>query len=280
MSKRRLTMLIVISSLFLSSGSYSPQPEIEVVAAPTVEPESSWHDLYYEYQLKILHDIRKEHLVKRTEIDEVLAERIVSSLEEESDRNGLDPNRVLALIIVESAANPSAVSPVGALGLMQVMPRTGRYIARKRGFKWSGVGELRIVESNISYGTWYYSHLIEQFDGDRNAATAAYNWGPGTIRDRIREDKKLPEVYPGKVYAAEKELQGVIWNEYQSRFWRGVDQYIRDARQREYAARSERRCDARELRRSDEQSVCLRNGTPVPASPGDLSGRDGYADRQ
>lgn len=231
MGKRGLTLLIILSSLILSSGSYSTSQKEEKAEAKSVAPSGpTYSDLRAEYQMKVLHDIRKEHLVSKTKINEDLAERIVTALERESSQNGLDPNRVLALIIVESAGNPEAVSPVGAIGLMQVMPSTGRYIARKRGFKWSGVEGLRVIESNISYGAWYYSHLIEEFDGDRHAAIAAYNWGPETIRIRIEEEENLPKVYPSKVYAAEKELQGVIWNEYQSRFWWGVDQYIRDAR--------------------------------------------------
>ncbi len=271
MSKRRLTMLIVLCSLFLISGEQIIETTEEVTVSAVEKPETHWSELSDGYREQLLHDIRKEHLIAKTGIKEELASRIVTAIDVESLRYDLDPNRILALIIIESWGNPNAESKVGALGLMQVMPATGRYIARKSGFKWSGVEGLRVVESNISYGTWYYDHLLEIFDGDAHAAVSAYNWGPDNIRGRIRRGKDLPKVYPGKVYAAQEELQGVIWNEYQSRFWRGVDQYVSDAREREHAARSAGGSLSCELRRGDEQGVCDRDGESVPASPGNLS---------
>jgi hypothetical protein len=253
------------------SGEQLVETSEEVPAIVVEEPEIHWSELADGYREQLLHDIRKEHLIAKTGIKKELASRIITAIDVESLRYDLDPNRILALIIIESWGNPNAKSRVGALGLMQVMPATGRYIARKSGFRWSGVEELRIVESNISYGTWYYDHLLEQFDDDDHAAIAAYNWGPENIRSRIQRGKTLPRVYPGKVYAAQEELQGVIWNEYQSRFWRGVDQYVSDAREREYAARSASGSGHCQLPSSDGESVCVRDGETVPASPRNLS---------
>jgi hypothetical protein len=264
-------MLMVLCTSLLISGEQTIDPPEEVPVVAVEEPEIPRSELSWEYQEQLLHDIRKEYLVAKTGIKEELAARIVAAIDVESNRYEIDPNRILALIIVESHGNPSAESKVGALGLMQVMPATGRYIARKSGFKWSGVGELRIVESNISYGTWYYDHLLEQFEDDDHAAIAAYNWGPENIRNRIQRGKTLPRVYPGKVYAAQEELQGVIWNEYQSRFWRGVDQYVSDAREREHAARSASGSGYCKLPSGDGQGVCVRDGESIPASPGNLS---------
>ncbi len=270
MNKSRLTMLIVLCALIMVSGERDIGP-VEAPVAVVKEPVIHWSELANRYREQLLHDIRREHLIAKTGIKEELASRIIAAIDVESRRYNLDPNRILALIIIESWGNPNAESKVGALGLMQVMPDTGRYIARKRGFKWSGVEELRVVESNISYGTWYYDHLLEIFDGDDHAAVSAYNWGPVNIRGRMNRGKDLPKVYPGKVYAAQEELQGVIWNEYQSRFWRGVDQYVGDARKREYAARSSSGSGHCQLPSSDVESVCVRDGESVPASPGNLS---------
>ena len=278
MSKRRLTMLIVLCAMILISGSRVVEVPEEVPAVVIEEPEIHWSELADEYREQLLHDIRVEHLTSKTRIKPALASRIVTAVDLECLNYDCDPNLILGLIIIESWGNPNAESKVGALGLMQVMPDTGKYIAKTSGFKWSGVEGLRVVESNISYGTWYLDYLLRKFKGDEHAAIAAYNWGPDNIRSRIKRAKKLPQVYPGKVYAARDELQGVIWNEYQSRFWRGADQYVSDARQRQHAARSERRSRHCKLPVSDGQSLCLRDGEPVPASPGDLSGRDEHPD--
>ena len=270
MSKRRLTMLIALCALIMISGEKNIEP-IEAPVAVVKGPEVHWSELSGKYREQLLHEIRKEHLIAKTGIEEALATKIITAIDVESGRYAIDPNRILALIIVESFGDPNAESRVGALGLMQVMPATGKYIARKRSFKWSGVEELRVVESNISYGTWYYDHLLEIFDGDDYAAISAYNWGPNNIQGRIKQGKALPKVYPGKVYAAQEELEGVIWNEYQSRFWRGVDQYVGDAYKRRYSARSERRGSYCEFCSNNEQGVCVWNGETVPASPRDLS---------
>jgi hypothetical protein len=272
MSKRRLTMLIALCTVITVSGSYTAEaPDKFLVAAPVEEPQARWSDLADEYRDILLHTIRVEHLTRKTGITEEMASRIVAAVDLECLNYDCDPNLIIGLIIVESWGNPNAESRVGALGLMQVMPATGKYIARTSGFKWSGVEGLRAVESNISYGTWYLDYLLHKFGGDEHAAISAYNWGPENIRSRIKNAKKLPQVYPGKVYAARDELQGVIWNEYQSRFWRGADQYVSDSRRQQHAARPERRSSDCELHVRDGQGICMRDGESVPASPGDLS---------
>lgn len=277
MNRRGITLLILLLVIPLSSGSPPPVPEVaEIVEVQ--EPETPHHVLVDAFREQLINEIRAEHLVNKTGIEKSLASQIVIAVNKECEQYDLMPNQVLAIIIVESWGNPEALSHMGAVGLMQVMPDTGRFIARVTGFKWSGVGELRLVESNISYGSWYYYHLLEKFDGDEHAAISAYNWGPDNIRGRIREGKALPKVYPGKVFAAQEELRGVLWNEYDIRFWRGLDQYVRDTRQREYAERSDSRAVDCGLHVDDEQGVCVRDGESVPASPGDLSGRDEHVD--
>ena len=83
-----------------------------------------------------------------------------------------DPYLVLSLIRQESGFNQSARSRVGALGLMQLMPRTARRLER--------VPRHMIADprTNIRLGVKYFSQLIEQFDGDAELALAGYNAGP------------------------------------------------------------------------------------------------------
>ena len=106
---------------------------------------------------------------------------------------------MVSLIRVESAGNPNAISYVGARGLTQVMPATGREIARDLGIKWEGVQMLYDVETSVRFGTYYMSKLLARFDGNLHAAVAAYNWGPHNIANRLQNKKPLPVVYPGKV---------------------------------------------------------------------------------
>lgn len=100
--------------------------------------------------------------------------------------NGLDPLLVTAIIKVESNFNPGAVSPRGAVGLMQLMPETARWVAAKRGEPFNAA-LLFDPEANIRFGTWYLTHLRHEF-GDMLLALAAYNGGRTNVKKWLAEE--------------------------------------------------------------------------------------------
>ncbi len=97
-------------------------------------------------------------------------------------QRNLDPAIVFGLIRRESAFNEKARSPVGARGLMQIMPKTGRQIARELKEKWRAENSLFNPELNVKYGTFYYKQLLNQFNGHYALAAAAYNAGPHRVK--------------------------------------------------------------------------------------------------
>ena len=94
----------------------------------------------------------------------------------------LDEAWVHGLIRQESRFIADAKSRAGASGLMQLMPGTARWVAKKLGlrdWRWSHVNE---VDTNVSLGTYYLKHVLDTFDGQPVLASAAYNAGPGRAR--------------------------------------------------------------------------------------------------
>ncbi len=94
-------------------------------------------------------------------------------------KNDLDPFLVAAIIRQESAYNPKALSYANARGLMQVIPATGKRVAKQLGLKNFNTARLYDPELSIAIGTTYLAGLLKKFDGDLARAIAGYNAGPG-----------------------------------------------------------------------------------------------------
>jgi soluble lytic murein transglycosylase len=88
---------------------------------------------------------------------------------------------------VESKYYPNAVSKKGARGLMQIMPRTGEWVAQQLDLEGFHPDYLFDPEINIKIGTWYLSYLMKQFNGDLTLVLAAYNGGQGNVRDWLQQ---------------------------------------------------------------------------------------------
>jgi soluble lytic murein transglycosylase-like protein len=97
---------------------------------------------------------------------------LASLVEQAARRHGLDPALVRAVVSVESGFKPGAVSPKGAQGLMQLMPRTAASL---------GVLDAFDPEQNLDAGVRHLEALVRQYDGDLTRALAAYNAGQGAV---------------------------------------------------------------------------------------------------
>ena len=107
----------------------------------------------------------------------------------QAESRGVDPYLVMGLILQESRYDPEARSRVGATGLMQIMPPTGKELASKINRLFT---ERRLTDPayNIELGTFYLRQLIRTFDGVEELAIAAYNGGQGNVRKWKRNNSR------------------------------------------------------------------------------------------
>jgi soluble lytic murein transglycosylase len=106
--------------------------------------------------------------------------RYDSELRLAAEEEGVDPALVAALILQESSFDPGALSRAGARGLMQVMPSTGRRIARDKGRRFARAG-LHDPETSLDFGTHYLRKMSERYSGAIEKVLAAYNAGPHRV---------------------------------------------------------------------------------------------------
>jgi soluble lytic murein transglycosylase len=98
-----------------------------------------------------------------------------------ANENGLDPLLVASLVRQESEFNPLAVSRAAAVGLMQVLPGTGRKIARDLKIRHFSASQLYDPAVNLQLGTFYFRKMLDQYDGHLEYALAAYNAGEDRV---------------------------------------------------------------------------------------------------
>jgi len=160
----------------------APPPAVEEAASAPEGPE------------RILEELRWRH----TGLAPAELRRVADTIWSASRRHGLDPELVLAVLLVESGGYNFAVSSVGAMGLMQLMPPTGEELARRHGLPWHGPETLFDPVTNVTLGVAYLKQLSDRF-GSWSTALAAYNWGPGRIDRRLRRGAALPVIYVEQV---------------------------------------------------------------------------------
>ena len=107
---------------------------------------------------------------------------------------GVDKFWILSIMREESHFKEDILSRSNAMGLMQILPSTGKWIAGKLGEKNFNKNMLWKPDVNIRYGTWYLNYLAELFKGEIFLATASYNGGQGNIQRKVEAGPyaKLP----------------------------------------------------------------------------------------
>lgn len=118
---------------------------------------------------------------------------LVQTLISESQKQELDPIFILAIIQTESSFNPRAEGTSGEIGLMQILPTTAEWLAKRYKIPWRGPKSLYDPITNVRLGILYFAHLRSQFVGRAYHYVPAYNMGPGNMR---KIDRKIGSLQP------------------------------------------------------------------------------------
>lgn len=169
------TVLVGIAVSILSTSIPVSQPIVDD-SQPRYEDIARYVEIRQrEKRVQQVFDSVRTNLTKTEQLD--LA-RIIA---EESLENGFSVDFVMAVMKTESSFNKRATSPVGAVGLMQLMPATGRAMAAEYGIMLTGKETLYNPQLNVTLGIRYLKRLADRFT-DMNLVLAAYNMGPTRLR--------------------------------------------------------------------------------------------------
>jgi len=130
-------------------------------------------------------DVRLDDAVRNTRF--VPTERSLeyeTLIQEHASLNNVRADLVRAVIQVESGFNPSAVSPKGAVGLMQLMPATIQQFGVRNPFSPS---------ENVRAGVAYLRQLLDRYSNHEELALAAYNAGPGAVDNTANRSRRFPK---------------------------------------------------------------------------------------
>ena len=150
------------------------------------------------YESQIREKIRLVIAGYKTGLDENRSVQIPEWILMESKKYGYDPLFLTALIITESSFNKRARSNRGALGLMQIIPATGKELATEVSVQWQGTPSLYDPAINITLGAYYLNKLFLRF-GDLGLALEAYNHGPTRLKGYLKKGHR-PKRYSQKVF--------------------------------------------------------------------------------
>ena len=192
-AKLALVGILFAPVLYMLTGNRTPEAKPAIQAAPVhaaAAPKPK--------ELVAIYNVIKTN---RPDISDAEAWKVSDVIWEESAKHNLDPILIAALIEVESGFQSLAVSPMGARGIMQIMPDVGKSIAREIGFTEEAGSDAFTPEHlddpvfNIKLGIYYLYGLQKSFRS-LNLALAAYNVGPTTMRNHLKTKPKRRLISP------------------------------------------------------------------------------------
>jgi hypothetical protein len=194
------TALMVPAAALMAGGRMDVMtPTATAPVAGTVATSEQWSEPVLEHERSLV----VESFAREFDIPVGLAEDIHTAALEAD----IAPRVAFGLVKAESSFRPKIVSPVGAVGLTQLLPSTARWLVPGTTRK-----DLMQPETNLKVGFKYLHHLIESFDGNEMLALTAYNRGPGTVSKLLKRGADPDNGYAEKVLTGKSTKHVALMN--------------------------------------------------------------------
>lgn len=144
----------------------------------------------------------------------------MSEVRPNAKKNNIDPHWILSIMREESHFKPDTISRSNAMGLMQILPSTGKWIAGKIGHRRFSQKHLWKPGVNVEFGSWYLKYLSDLFNGDLFLAAASYNGGQGNVLRKVEKGpfshlgvlERLDKIPLSETRDYYKKVMGSYWN--------------------------------------------------------------------
>ena len=143
----------------------------------------------------------------RYAVEYKISEPLADEIHQAAVTHGISPKVAFGLVRAESAFRPRVTSPVGAVGLTQVMPATARWLE-------PGTTRTDLMEpgTNLRLGFKYLRQLIDEYDGNERLALTAFNRGPGTVNKLLKRGRNPDNGYADKVLTGKSAKHVALMN--------------------------------------------------------------------
>lgn len=212
-ARRPAMKLLIGTALIAPAGGFMARAEVEGweldrdVAAHTVAADQQARSAVAEaWRAKVLDRERQKlsaEFAAAFDIPFDLADEIHWAALQEK----VDPAVAFGLVRAESSFRTAVVSPVGAVGLTQLLPSTAKWMAPETTRK-----DLLEPRTNLRVGFRYLRHLLDEYGGDTRLALTAYNRGPGTVDKLIRSGRNPENGYADMVLTGRSERHVALMN--------------------------------------------------------------------
>lgn len=214
-TKRLIAGVALLAPAILMADAQRPAKAVnEVAADPTVAtapvaiaPASPQQSAVFEAWRKKEMERQSAAIAAEFASEYKISEGLAKEIHTAATEVGISPKVAFGLVQAESSFRTKAVSPVGAVGLTQLMPATARWLEPGTTRK-----ELMEPRTNLQIGFKYLKQLIADYDGNERLALTAYNRGPGTVNRLIKRGRNPDNGYADKVLTGKSARHVALMN--------------------------------------------------------------------